>query len=86
MALQESLGLGRRIRYVQSGLVDTPSAVGWLRPMVLLPLTAITGLSPRQLEAVIVHELEHIRRFDYLVNLAQIAGETLLFIIQRFGG
>jgi beta-lactamase regulating signal transducer with metallopeptidase domain len=79
VALQERLGLGRRIRYVQSDLVDTPSAVGWLRPMVLLPLTAITGLSPQQLEAVIVHELEHIRRFDYLVNLAQIAGETLLF-------
>lgn len=79
VVLQRRLGLAGTIRFVQSELVDVPSAIGWLRPTVLLPLTAITGLSPQQLEAVIVHEIEHIRRFDYLVNLVQIAGETLLF-------
>ena len=53
--------------------------VGWLRPVILLPASALTGLAPSQLEAVIAHELAHIRRHDYLVNLFQTTVETLLF-------
>jgi beta-lactamase regulating signal transducer with metallopeptidase domain len=77
--LQQRLGINRTIGYFQSRLVDSPAVVGWFRPMVLLPLTAVTGLSPEQLEAVIVHELAHIKRFDSFVNLFQIATETVLF-------
>jgi beta-lactamase regulating signal transducer with metallopeptidase domain len=50
-----------------------------LRPVILLPASALTGLSPQQLEAIIAHELAHIRRHDYLINLLQTVVETLLF-------
>jgi beta-lactamase regulating signal transducer with metallopeptidase domain len=77
--LERRLSLKQRIRYLQSKLVETPSVVGWLRPVVLLPFGALSGLSAEQLEAVIVHELAHIRRLDGIVNLFQIASETLFF-------
>ena len=77
--LEASLGIGMRIRYLQSSVAKTPAAVGWLRPVVLLPITALSGLTPAQLEAVIVHELAHIKRFDCLINVFQIFAETVLF-------
>jgi len=78
-ALQRRLGLTRVIRYCENRLLDTPAVIGWFRPMVLLPMTALTGLSETQLEAVIVHELAHIKRLDCFVNLFQVAAEALLF-------
>src|SRR5262249_35159064 len=60
-------------------MVQVPMVIGWLRPCILLPVTALTGLSESQMEAILVHELAHIRRPDYLVNLLQTAIETLLF-------
>lgn len=78
-ALAERLGLGRAVRLLQSPAVDVPAAVGWLAPVVLLPVSALSGLSPRQLEMVLAHELAHIRRHDFAVNLAQVLVETLLF-------
>jgi len=77
--LQRRLGLNRVIRYCQSRLLDAPAVIGWFRPVVLLPISALTGLSPQQLEAVIAHELAHIRRLDAFVNVFQTAAETLLF-------
>lgn len=77
--LEQRLAITQRVRYLQSKLVETPSVVGWLRPVVLLPVGMLAGLSPQQLEAVIVHELAHIRRLDGIVNLFQIAAETLFF-------
>ena len=77
--LEASLNIGKGVRYLRSSLVQTPAAVGWLRPVVLLPVTALSGLTPAQLEAVIVHELAHIKRFDCLINVFQIAAETVLF-------
>src|SRR5437879_4136235 len=53
--------------------------IGWLRPVILLPVTAVTGLSEQQLDAIIAHELAHIRRLDSFVNLFQVVVETLLF-------
>ncbi len=79
LALQRRLGITRTVRYFESRLLDTPAVIGWFRPIVLLPVTALTGLSPQQLEAVIVHELAHIKRLDCFVNLFQIAAEALLF-------
>lgn len=79
LALQRRLGISRTVRYFESRLFDSAAVVGWFRPVVLLPATALTGLSPKQLEAVIVHELAHIKRLDCFVNLFQIAAETLLF-------
>lgn len=78
-ALQRRLGIRRHIGYVQSILVDSPAVVGWFRPLVLLPAAALTGLAPQQLEAVILHELAHIKRLDAFVNLFQVLVETVLF-------
>src|SRR5262249_55277509 len=71
--------VARPVRLCQSALVQVPTVIGWLRPVVLLPASALTGLSREQLEALLAHELAHIRRHDYLVNILQTAAETLLF-------
>ena len=78
-ALQDQLGLTRAIRYLACDWIASPGVIGWLRPVVLLPLFALTGLTETQLKAVIAHELAHIRRHDFLVNLLQVLVETLLF-------
>jgi beta-lactamase regulating signal transducer with metallopeptidase domain len=77
--LQQKLGLHRAIRYQQCDWLQAPAVIGWVRPIVFLPVAALTGLSELQLRAVIAHELAHIRRFDAFVNLFQILVETLLF-------
>lgn len=73
------LRLSRPVRLCESALVEVPTVIGSLKPVILLPASALTGLSPDQLEALLAHELAHIRRYDYLVNLFQTAVETLLF-------
>jgi beta-lactamase regulating signal transducer with metallopeptidase domain len=78
-ALQRRLGVTRAVRYVCSKAVESPAVLGWLRPVVVLPLSALAGLTPWQLEAIIAHELAHIKRWDAQVNVFQIAAETLLF-------
>jgi len=65
--------------YCECHRLDAPAVLGWFRPVVLLPVRALTGLTEAQIEAVIAHELAHIRRLDCFVNLFQIATETLLF-------
>jgi beta-lactamase regulating signal transducer with metallopeptidase domain len=79
MALQRRMGLARVIRYCECLRLDAPAVLGWFRPVVLLPARALTGLTEEQIEAVIAHELAHIRRLDCFVNLFQIGVETLLF-------
>src|SRR5437016_5123329 len=79
LALQRRMGLDRVIRYCQCHRLDAPAVLGWFRPVVLLPVRALTGLTEEQIAAVIVHELAHIRRLDCFVNLFQVAAETLLF-------
>jgi beta-lactamase regulating signal transducer with metallopeptidase domain len=78
-ALQERVGISRAIRYCECRLVGVPAVIGFFRPIVLLPVRALTGLSPEQLDAVIAHELGHIKRFDVLVNFFQVVTETLFF-------
>lgn len=77
--LAHRLRVSRPVRLCRSTLVQVPTAVGWLRPLILLPASTLTGLKPAQIEAVLAHELAHIRRHDYLVNLLQSVAETLLF-------
>jgi len=77
--LQDRMRVSRIVRYCQGVQVDVPLVAGWIRPVVLLPISAITGLTQQQLEAVIAHELAHIRRYDAFVNVFQVAVETLLF-------
>jgi beta-lactamase regulating signal transducer with metallopeptidase domain/HEAT repeat protein len=77
--LTARLRVRRSVALLESALVQVPAVVGWLRPVILVPASALTGLSPQQLELLIAHELAHVRRYDYLVNLAQSVVETLLF-------
>jgi beta-lactamase regulating signal transducer with metallopeptidase domain len=78
-ALERRIGLERTIRYCESQWLQTPAVIGWFRPIVFLPVTAITGLSEDQLESIVAHELAHIKRLDFLVNAFQMVVETLLF-------
>jgi len=73
------IGLLRPVRLLVSALVQVPTVVGWLRPVVLVPVAALAGLPPEQVEALLAHELAHIRRRDYLVNILQSIVEALLF-------
>ena len=77
--LAARLRVNRPVRLLESLLIDVPAVVGWLRPVVLVPASALTGLTPQQLEVLLAHELAHVRRYDYLVNLVQCVIETLLF-------
>jgi bla regulator protein blaR1 len=72
-------GVTRPVLLLESAAIEVPTVVGWWRPIILLPASALTGLSVWQLEAVLAHELAHIRRHDYLVNLLQALVETALF-------
>ncbi len=73
------LKLRKSIDVLQSTLVQVPLVVGYLRPAILLPVSIVTNLPALQLEAILAHELAHIRRHDYLVNLAQTLIETIFF-------
>ncbi len=69
----------RPVRLVKSALAEVPMVVGWIRPVILLPASALTGLTLEQLESILAHELAHVRRWDYVVNAVQNLIETLLF-------
>ena len=73
------MALDRIVTVLESSRVRVPVIVGWLKPVVLFPAATLSSLSPSQIEAILAHELAHIRRHDYLVNLLQSAVETLLF-------
>lgn len=74
-----ALRVSRPVRLIESAAAHSPLVVGWLRPVIVLPPAALLGLDPWCLEAILAHELAHIRRHDYAVNLAQTVVETLLF-------
>jgi uncharacterized protein (TIGR03435 family) len=67
------------IRIIELPHIDVPLVVGCLRPIVVLPMAAFGHLSPAQADAILAHEVAHIRRHDYLVNLLQTLTETLFF-------
>jgi TonB family protein len=72
-------GLFRPVRLLASANVATPMLIGWIKPVILLPLSMLSGFSPHQIELIIAHELGHVRRWDYLANLVQVVIETVLF-------
>ena len=72
-------GLRRPVRLLVSAKIVTPMLIGWLKPVVLLPLSMLSGFAPQQIELIIAHELGHVRRWDYLANLFQVIVETVLF-------
>lgn len=77
--VQSALGLLRRVTVLTTDRVMTPVAMGLFWPVIVLPVSMITALSPEQLRAVLAHEFAHIRRYDYLINFFQLIVEAILY-------
>src|SRR5258708_34657898 len=77
--LRAQLRLSRPVRLLESCLVDAAMVRGHFRPVILVPIGVLAGLAAGQIEAILLHELAHIRRYDYLVNVLQRSVEGLLF-------
>jgi HEAT repeat protein/beta-lactamase regulating signal transducer with metallopeptidase domain len=78
-ALSARMRIARPVAIVSSIRVTVPVILGHVKPVILLPAAALSGLSAAQVEAIVAHELAHVRRHDYLLNLVQTVIETLLF-------
>ena len=77
--LARALRLSRPVTLLESCLAEVPVVIGYLRPVILVPVGLLAGMPAGQVEAILLHELAHIRRHDYLVNLLQTVVEGLLF-------
>src|SRR6185503_4948505 len=77
--LSETLGLKQSILLLQSEIVKVPVAIGFLKPIILVPLGLLSNLPAEQVETILLHELAHIRRKDYLVNIMQRFVEAVFF-------
>jgi beta-lactamase regulating signal transducer with metallopeptidase domain len=77
--LARRLGVRRSVQLLESTLVELPMMVGWLRPVILVPVSVFAGLTPDQIDAILAHELAHVRRGDYVVNACQRVVEIVLF-------
>ncbi|MFN3665947.1 MAG: M56 family metallopeptidase [Sediminibacterium sp.] len=75
----QQLGIKREISIFLSEKISTPLTVGFLKPLILVPIASINHLTVSQLEAVILHEMAHIKRYDYLVNIILSLAEISLF-------
>jgi len=84
--LQRRLGLKWAIRYCEGEGLQAPAVIGWFRPVVFLPLRALTGLSQEQLELVVAHELAHIQRLDPFVNVFRSWSRRCCSTIPACGG
>lgn len=74
-----AMGITKSVEVWLSSLVQSPVTVGFLKPIILIPAAALTHLTPQQVEAILVHELSHIRRLDYLFNLLIHLIKTILY-------
>lgn len=83
-SLTASLGIFRKIRVLKSSLVHAPITYGFFKPVILLPTSLAFSMSPDQLEAIIAHELAHIKRYDYLANIFQSVVEIAFFFHPGF--
>ena len=77
--LGRRMRVSRPVRCLESAAVGVPTLIGCLKPVILVPVGLATGLAPEEVEALLAHELAHVRRWDYLANMVQAAVETLLF-------
>ncbi|MEN8164304.1 MAG: M56 family metallopeptidase [Acidobacteriota bacterium] len=78
-SLVRRIGLRQRVRLLASNRIDSPCALGWFRPVVLVPASLLTGFNADQLQAILLHELVHVRRLDWLAGILQAFVESLLF-------
>jgi len=73
------MGIAKKIKIWISHHIDVPATIGFIKPVILIPIASINQLSAEQLEAIILHELSHIKRNDYLINIFVSLVETMLF-------
>ena len=73
------LGIKKEVKIYFSSLIKSPLTLGFLKPLILVPMASINHLTTDQLEALLLHELAHIKRADYLINILQSVIQTLLF-------
>jgi bla regulator protein BlaR1 len=78
-ALSAQLQVTRAILFVESCLTEVPIVLGHFRPLILLPVGLLTGMPSDQVEAILLHELAHIQRHDYLLNVLQRLAEAFFF-------
>jgi hypothetical protein len=76
---RRALGIDAAVRVLASAAVEAPVVVGWLKPVILWPAAALLGLPAHELDALVVHELAHVRRQDALMNLLQACIDVLFF-------
>ena len=79
-ALAGEINLERHVQLAESALVKVPMVIGWLKPVILMPIGAVNSLTTDQVEAILAHELAHIARHDFLVNLLQSVVEILFYL------
>jgi GWxTD domain-containing protein len=77
--LAAHIRVSRAVTLLESSLAGVPVVIGHLRPVILMPVGLLAGLPPEQIESILLHELAHIRRWDYLVNVVQRLVEGFLF-------
>ncbi len=77
--ISAQLGIQKKVQAFLSEYIDTPQVIGFLKPVILIPAACLANLTTEQLEAVLLHELVHIKRNDYLVNLFVASAEILFF-------
>lgn len=73
------LKINKKVKFYLSEKVNVPLVIGFFKPVVLFPISLATQLDPKQVEAILIHELSHVRRNDYLINLVKTFIETILF-------
>lgn len=79
MKVSAQIGISRKIKIWLSHHVEVPATIGFIKPIILIPFASVNHLTVAQLEAIILHELSHIKRNDYLINLMIAIIETILF-------
>ncbi len=77
--LRERVRVTKTVLLMETVLAQTPVVIGWLRPVILVPIGMLAAMPAGQIEAILIHELAHIRRRDYLANLLQTVVEGFLF-------
>ncbi|WP_428661671.1 M56 family metallopeptidase [Runella sp.] len=77
--LSRKLGINEAVLFFESEIISVPAVIGFLKPVILIPIGFLTSLPSNQIEAILLHELAHIKRRDYLMNLLQTFGEAVYF-------
>jgi bla regulator protein BlaR1 len=77
--LSSKLGIERAVELCESVNIKTPVVIGYFKPIILMPIGLVSGLSVQQVEVILIHELAHIKRHDYLINFVQSLSETIFF-------